>query len=167
MLASMLKQMSARRPDTPEPVQSLKKYMTRGERPETEVLEAAVLATTHGFSTTFIVIDAVDECPNTDGERGKLLTSLCRIIASMPDNLHILCTSRAEPDIVTMMSNVLSPPSRDKVDLTLYLLNHDIGLYIDKTLAKDAYDSWPDELKEEAKALLVQNADGMRVTTQL
>lgn len=163
MLASVLKQIHARRPDTPEPVQRLGEYRARGERPDTETLEAAVLATTHGFSETFVVIDALDECPTIMGERGKLLTSLCRIIAAMPDNLHILCTSRAEPDILAVMSTILSQPSRAEIDLTIYRdnVNRDVDLYIDKTFASATYSSWPNDLKEEAKKSLLRNADGM------
>lgn len=163
MLASLLKQIYARRPDTPEPIRRLSEYEARGERPDTETLETALLATTHGFSAAFIIIDALDECPILDGERAKLLTSLRRIIAAMPDNLHILCTSRAESDIIAAMGTVISPPSRAEIDLMVHLdsLNHDIGLYIDETLASAAYSTWPTDLKEEAKELLVKNADGM------
>lgn len=163
MLASLLKQIYARRPDTPEPIRSLGEYKARGERPDTETLEAALLATTHGFSAAFLVIDALDECPTSDGERGKLLSSLRRIVAAMPDNLHILCTSRAESDIIAAMETVMSPPSRAEIDLMIYRdsLDHDIGLYIDETLASAAYSTWPTDLKEEAKELLIENADGM------
>ena len=166
MLASILKQIYARRPDTPEAVQSLKDYKARGERPDTETLETAVLATAHGFSDTFIVIDALDECPSILGERKKLLASLRRIIAAMPPNVHIFCTSRAEPDIVSVMQSILSPMQRAQIDLTSHRsqLYDDIGLYIDNTLASDAYASWPRDLKDEAKESLIGNADGMQVT---
>lgn len=165
MLASLLKQIYARRPDTPEPIRRLGEYKARGERPDTETLEATLLATIHGFSTIFFVIDALDECPSLDGERRKLLSSLRRVIAAMPDNLHILCTSRAESDIIAAMGTVMSPPSRAEIDLTNYRdsLNRDIGLYIDETLASAAYSTWPTDLKEEAKELLIGNADGMWV----
>lgn len=165
MLASLLKQIYARRPDTPEPIRSLGEYKTRGERPDTKTLESALIATTHGFSAAFIVIDALDECSTLDGERGKLLTSLHRIIGAMPDNLHILCTSRAESDIIAAMGTIMSPPSRAEIDLMIYRdsLSHDIGLYIDETLASAAYGTWPADLKAEAKELLIQNADGMWV----
>lgn len=163
MLASLLKQIFARRPDIPDPVARLGEYKARGERPDTETLEAAILATSHWFSATFIIIDALDECPSASGEREKLLTSLGRLIATMPANIHILCTSRAESDIVTKMSGLLSEPQRAEIDLTTYRigLNHDIGLCIDETLSSDSYRSWPPSLKDHAKKLLIEKADGM------
>lgn len=163
MLASILKQIYARRPNTPDPVQNLREYKARGERPDTKTLEAAILATSHGFSATFIIIDALDECPSVSGEREKLLISLSRLVTAMPGNIHIWCTSRAEPDIATAMESLLCEPSRAKIDLEAHLdsLNHDIGLSIDETLASYPYRSWPGGLKAYAKTLLIERGDGM------
>lgn len=163
MLASLLRQICASRPDTPECILNLAKYKERGERPDTETLGKAVLAATHGFSGVFIVIDALDECPSVTGERGKLLTNLSRIIATMSDNIHILCTSRAESDILVAMRDCLSRPSRSEIDLTIYRdsLNRDIALYVDMTLTTAPFKSWPIDLKEDAKESLLRNADGM------
>lgn len=121
------------------------------------------MATTSGFLSVFIVIDALDECPILNRERRKLLGSLSRIIATMPDNLHVFCTSRAEPDISTVISAILSPPSRDAINLTVDQLgvNRDIGLYIESMLASRDYSSWPKYLKVKAKDLLIEKADGM------
>lgn len=165
MLASLIKQLCASRPDTPETVKSLSEYKDKGGRPDTRTLEAALLATVRGFSAAFIVVDALDECPTLTKERAKLLSSLGRIIAAMPDNLHIICTSRPEADIKAAMSAVLSPRQRVAIDLTTDRegLDDDIGLYIDTMLASADYGLWPDELKADAKALLIEKADGMYV----
>ncbi|KLU92750.1 hypothetical protein MAPG_11652, partial [Magnaporthiopsis poae ATCC 64411] len=163
MLASLVKQLCASRPDTPERVKSLSEYKDKGGRPETRTLEAALLATVCGFSAVFIVVDALDECPILTRERTKLLSSLGRIVAAMPGNLHILCTSRPEADIKAAMDAILSPPRRVAVDLTADRegLNQDIGLYIDTMLASTNYSLWPNKLKADAKALLIEKADGM------
>lgn len=122
-----------------------------------------VITTITGFSSVFIVIDALDECPAVDRERHKLLGSLRRIITAMPVNLHVFCTSRAEPDISAVISAILSPPSRAAIDLTTEQLgvNLDISLYIDSVLASHDYSSWPESLKAKAKDLLIMKADGM------
>lgn len=163
MLASLIKQLYASRPDTPQPVESLGEYKKKGERPDTKSLETAFIATVHGFSAVFIVIDALDECPTLNGERKILMDSLSRIIAMLPDNVHFFCTSRAEPDIKTRMGTILSPPSKAAMDLTIFRegLDHDIGLYLDSTFKSTDYDWWPDNLKAEAKASLIEKADGM------
>lgn len=165
MLASLAKQLYACRPDTPQEVESLERYRTRGERPDTKSLESALLANTRGFAATFIIIDALDECPILDGEREKLMTSFCRIIGAMANNVHVLCTSRAEADIVAAMSSVsrVTPSTRTKLDLNKQRrrIDRDIGLYIESTLASPAYSSWPLEIKEEAKRSLTEKAEGM------
>lgn len=99
MLASLIKQLYASRPDTPQRVESLREYKKRGERPDTKTLEIALIAIVHGFTAVFIVIDALDECPTLNGEQKILLVSLSRIILMLPDNVHIFCTSRPEPYI--------------------------------------------------------------------
>ncbi|ROV91219.1 hypothetical protein VMCG_09361 [Cytospora schulzeri] len=163
MLASLIKQLYANRPDTPQQVKSLSDYKKKGERPDTKTLEAALIATLHGFSAAFIVIDALDECPTLNGEQRMLLDSLSRIIAMMPENIHIFCTSRPEPDISTMMGTILSIPSKAAIDLTKYRngIDRDIGLYLDRTFKSNDYIEWPDDLKAEAKSSLIQKADGM------
>lgn len=165
MLASLVKQLYASRPNTPQAVESLQGYMTRGERPDTKTLETALLATTDGFAATFIVIDALDECPSLDGERHKLMASFYRIMSAIPNNVHVLCTSRAEADIATAMSNILDEtrPTGAKIDLNEQRrsIDRDIGLYIESTLASPIYSSWPREIKEEAKISLIEKAGGM------
>lgn len=168
MLASFVKQLCSRRPDTPRSVKDLAQYKERGERPDIETLEAALTATMRGFATVHMVIDGLDECPALNGERGELLNTLCRIVATAPDCVHFLFTSRKEADIDAAVSPLLSPPVRDSVDLAecRHHLDRDIGLYIDSTLASREYMSWPDNVKAEVRDTLIRKADGMLVNTR-
>ncbi|KAH6849839.1 ankyrin repeat-containing domain protein [Chaetomium sp. MPI-CAGE-AT-0009] len=163
MLASLVKQLCSRRPDTPQPIKDLARYKERGERPNTPMLEAALTATMRGFSTVHIVIDGLDECPDLNRERKKLLDSLRRIVTTAPDSVHVFCTSRREPDIDAAMSHLLCPPERQAIDLTTYRdqLDQDIGYYIDSTLESDEYSSWPESVKAEVRDKLIEKADGM------
>lgn len=167
MLASLVKQLYASRPDTPQAVKNLYEYKEKGERPDTKTLETVLIATIHGFSSVFIVIDALDECPTLNRERKTLLDSLGRITTATPDNLHLFCTSRAEPDIRAAISKILFSPSRAEIDLTSWQnrerLDRDIGLYIDSTFESADFSSWPENIRAEAKASLIQRADGMYV----
>ncbi|KAK4031769.1 hypothetical protein C8A01DRAFT_41783 [Parachaetomium inaequale] len=99
MLASLAKQLCARRPVLPQLMESLYEYKERGERPDAKTLEAALMAAMGGFSTVHIVIDAMDECPVLKGERRRLLDTICRTATAAPATLHMLCTSRKEADI--------------------------------------------------------------------
>lgn len=137
--------------------------MAKGERPDMETLEAALMSAVSGFSAVFIVIDALDECPVLDGERPRLLKCLHRIIASMPDNLHIFCTSRAEPDINMEIDELLDVPAKAAIDLTedQLSLNRDMHLYTDSVLGTETYCWWSDDVRAKAKDILIARADGM------
>lgn len=164
MLASLAKQLCSRRPDTPQVIKSLGEYKEKGQRPDTKALGATLTTVARGFSTVYIVIDALDECPSQEGERKRLLNSLRQIMAAAPANLHVFCTSRKEADIELAMSNLLPPPIKVAIiDLTVRrnVLDHDIGLFIDSTLASDEYCSWPETIRAEARKSLIEKADGM------
>lgn len=164
MLASLAKQLCSRRPDTPQPIKSLSEFKEKGHRPDTETLEAILTSVARGFSTVYIVIDALDECPPLEGERRRLLGSLRQIMTAASVNLHIFCTSRREADIDSAMTILLPVPLKvAMIDLTVRrnILDHDIGLFIDLTLSSDECRSWPDNIKAEARQSLIERADGM------
>ncbi|PHH83481.1 hypothetical protein CDD82_440 [Ophiocordyceps australis] len=160
MLASLLKQLYARRPDTPELVSNLREYKKKGERPDRETLSKALVSTMCGFSAVFVVIDALDECPTQGREREKLLGSLDEILNQRSDNLHLFYTSRPEEDIKRWLNET---PSLDTIDLTADAtgLDNDIERYIDSTLTGKNFSSWSEDIKTLAKKRLIEKADGM------
>ncbi len=166
MLASLLKQLCSRRPILPSVVENLLGYRERGERPDAKTLEHALMAAMSGFSAVHIAIDALDECPGPplSRERSKLLATLCQVIATSPASVHMLCTSRKESDIHAILSPFISAETtRRAMNLNGEFagLDHDIGLYIDSVLASPDFESWPDEVKAEARSSLIERADGM------
>lgn len=164
MLASLVKQLCSRRLDTHQPLKSLSELKEKGQRPATEILQAILTTIARGFSTVYIVIDAVDECPPLDGERRRLFDSLRQIVAATPATLHIFCTSRWEADIGSAMGTLLPPPLQvTMINMTARrnVIDHDIGLFIDLTLASYEYGSWSEIIKVEARKSLVDRADGM------
>lgn len=163
MLSSLIGQLCASRPDTPQPIEEFGSFIIKRERPDTETLENALRAAVRGFSAAYIVVDALDECPILDGERMRLMDCLSNIISKMPNNLHIFCTSRAEPDIRTKFEEMPSLPTKNTISLMKNQagLDSDLSLYIDATLATGTYKLWPPEIKTEAKESLLAKADGM------
>ncbi|RCI12325.1 hypothetical protein L249_0689 [Ophiocordyceps polyrhachis-furcata BCC 54312] len=165
MLASLIKQLCVARPDTPYSVARLGEDKERGHRPGTDKLEEALIATACGFSHTFIVIDGLDECPQLEGKREKLLEVLNNIMDRAPRNLHVFCTSRTEPDIAGAMDDISRAPGQSfaEIDLTAKrrMLDGDIDLYVRSTLASKSYKSWPEDIKNEARDTLLEKADGM------
>ncbi|KAL6695652.1 ankyrin repeat-containing domain protein [Trichoderma pleuroticola] len=164
MLSSLIKQICCCRPEIPEAAQKLGEFKTKGGRPDTERLEEVLLSSVYGFSAVYVIIDGLDECAELGGHRKKLLKSLRSILTNAPDNLHILCTSRNEPDI---RAGLLPAPSAStRIELNLLSrrnrIDHDIGKYVDSTLSSDEeFSSWPHEVKFEARKVLIQKSDGM------
>ncbi|KAL5085108.1 hypothetical protein Trisim1_010896 [Trichoderma cf. simile WF8] len=163
MLSSLIRQISAHRPYIPQSVQSLGEYKNNGGRPDTETLIEALIASIQGFSAVYIITDALDECPTLNGERKRLLNSLCDILNAAPDSLHMLCTSRKENDIDKAIRPLLCDPWGAEIDLSVQrkVLDDDIGKYIDSILADTEYDTWPTDIKEESRHALIDKADGM------
>ncbi|QYT00974.1 hypothetical protein H0G86_008031 [Trichoderma simmonsii] len=165
MLASLIKQVCSNRPGVSQlhAIKRLNDYKTKGQRPDTQTLEAALLSSTSGYSAVYIIIDGLDECPLLGGQREQLLKSLRRILAAASDNFHTFLTSRKEPDINLRISPLLSSPAKIEIDLLNYqqAIDNDIRQYINLTLATDDFDKWPEEVKEEARQLLIQKADCM------
>jgi hypothetical protein len=67
-----------------------------------------------GQIPTYIIIDALDECPNNTGTpsaRERVLNLVEDLVESKHPNLFICITSRPEQDINTVF-NPLTPPSR-------------------------------------------------------
>ncbi|KAL6690781.1 ankyrin repeat-containing domain protein [Trichoderma pleuroticola] len=163
MLASLIKQICVHLSSIPQLVKRLGDYKTKGERPDTRTLEAALIASTLKLSSVHFVIDGLDECPLLNNQREKLLKSLNYILAKAPKNLHIFLTSRKERDIDLKIRGLLSPPKRVEIDLLARQrkLDEDIRRYIISTLATDNFKDWPVDIKEEVKQSLIEKADSM------
>ena len=112
------------------------------------------------FDNVFIVIDALDECPK-DGERDQLLAAISDIKAISASNLHILVTSRREPDIEDAVLPLVSVPV---IPLQGSYVNMDIQMHIAHQLATDPkLKKWSIEIKEEIESTLTKGANGMYV----
>ena len=110
---------------------------------------------------TFIIIDALDECPTQGGERAKLLELLQSLGASQNANLHILVTSRKECDIEEKLTGLatLSSFSIQGEDTDMDILTHvKVQLASDSTMSK-----WPESIKLEIEEVLTSKAQGMHV----
>lgn len=81
----------------------------------------------------------------------------------MSDNLHIFCTSRAEPDIHMAIDKLLDARSKTAIDLTENQvgLDRDMRLYIDSVLGTEMYCWWSDDVMAKAKDIMITRADGM------
>ena len=120
-----------------------------------------MLAVTTRQKPIFIVMDALDECPNygTPTPREGVLKLVMILVRLQLPNLHICVTSRPEIGI----QNILKPLAVNAISL------HDeakqkfvIANYIDSVVSSDARMSkWRDEDKKLVVKELSEQADGM------
>ena len=117
-----------------------------------------------GQLPTYIVIDALDECPNnigTPSSREKVLNFVEDLVESNHPNLFICITSRPEQDITATL-NPLTPPSR-RVSLHEEVgQRRDIDCYVRSFVQSDkAMRRWRLEDKELVISVLSKRANGM------
>ena len=109
-----------------------------------------------GFSSAYIILDALDEC----SERDKVLDWVQNLILHKNGNLkvHLITTSRPEKDINNKLNSYHS------VDLVKASGNHNILAYLDYQLQNDNdWQKWNQEIQDEVKLTLIKQADGMYV----
>ena len=113
----------------------------------------------YGFSSTFIVLDALDECT----EREKLLNWIQTVVLEKDINLglHLIVTSRPEQDIEDKFKSYCY------IDLVEESENHDLVAYLDYQLQNDSdLQKWKSDTQELIKVTLMKQADGMYVYYQ-
>lgn len=165
MLSSCITQLCSRRPDTPSSVEALKEYKAKAQRPETKELESMLAATVEGFSQVYLVIDALDECPLSKGERGKLLQVLLQLQQRSLSTIHVLCTSRRERDIEAALGALIPSPTKSIINLHNCEdgVSRDIESFVNLRLTSSSSPcrSWPPALKEKVRLALNDKADDM------
>jgi hypothetical protein len=125
-----------------------------GSQPSIEDLQKVLLAILDKFQHVYIVIDGVDQCP----ERNALLKWIRAMITWRNGKLHLLVTSRAERDII----NVLSP--YDSVGMVPDDVNADIKLYVDHVLQNDeVFGQLAPDIRSNLRTRLLASAGGMYI----
>ena len=115
-----------------------------------------------GQAPIFLIVDALDECPDTSpipSHREKALELLEQLIESQIPNLRICVTSRPEIDIKV----VLQPLTFRSISLQDEAGQmEDIERYIKSVVEKDKKNRrWTAEDKQTVIDALTRNADGM------
>ena len=115
-----------------------------------------------GQAPIYLIIDALDECPNTSAipsHREKVLTLVKQLIESRLTNLHICVTSRPETDIKVVL-DPLTFCSISIHDESGQM--EDIEFYIKSIVNKDPMNRrWKAEEKQLVIDVLTKRADGM------
>lgn len=127
-------------------------------QPPINILQMTLRSVLEELGQTFLVIDALDECTGETGTRNEVLDLLHELSWWALPNVHVLITSRKEPDIEKSLTSL---ETLRAVCIQTQQQN-DIAIYVKSLLATDSnLKRWSAEVKEEIIEALVKNADGM------
>ena len=165
LLPSLLCQLSARSDPFCDILSRLYSVHNRGaQRPDDHAMMECLkeMFTLEAQEPTYIIMDALDECPNTTGipsSRGRLLNFVDELIRLQFPNLHICVTSRLEHDIQAVLEHLTPHPltlhdeSGQQQDITNYLTSF--------VNSNERMRRWSRADKNLVIRLLLEKADGM------
>lgn len=159
MLSSLLCQLCSAVHNIPEDLLKLYEKCQNGrQKPCIPDFKAILSSLTAEFDSTYIVLDALDECPRGE-ERTELLNQLEAL--SGWNTINLLVTSRSEQDIkgvlLPLEGMCAVPIQSDDVD-------PDIKHYVRKQLAEDLkLRKWPDSVKTTIEETLAAKSQGMYI----
>jgi hypothetical protein len=149
LVASLLKQIVQDRRTTPDGISSLHRLCEKQyRRPTLEELTKALKSETTTFSRVFIVVDALDECPDDGGTRANLLQAL----RSLSGNINLMVTSRDIPSIAQEFQGTMHLP--------IYATESDVRRYVEGRIAR-ARRRHLTALRADVVNKVVENSKGM------
>ncbi|KAB5578344.1 hypothetical protein GE09DRAFT_546332 [Coniochaeta sp. 2T2.1] len=98
LLATILKQLLFGQPSIPDAISDLYRQHLEGTKIDLHDFASALCSILAVYSRTYIVIDALDECPDDTGARHQLLASLRSL--QRDSHLCLMLTSRFLPGIL-------------------------------------------------------------------
>lgn len=114
------------------------------------------------FDDTYIILDALDESPR-DRYRGDMLQTLVDLRAWKAPGLHLLVTSREEPDIRDVFVDEFGALQDEMISMKNDSVDNDIASFISGSLKTDyrlrKWEKYHDQIKEA----LTERANGVYV----
>jgi hypothetical protein len=167
LLSSLVSQLSAELDSCYQVLSQLfSKHAGGTRKPTTGALKECVkdMFSQPGQGPIYIVVDALDECPNFPGRpsaRDEVLELIEELVDLKLENLHLCVASRPEVDIRT----VLEPLTTHKISLHDESgQKEDIIKYIESVVRSDrSMRRWKDEDRQLVVDTLSGKADGMYV----
>lgn len=153
LLAAILKQLVQARPSIAEPVEILyMQHADRGTKPSLEEIFEALQSVIGSYSSVYLAVDALDECPDRDGTRRQFLAKLQDLQSGT--DLRLFATSRFIPDIVDEFNAALTLEIRaSDGDVKRFVAGQTYRL--PKCIQRD------DTLQDMMQERVVQAVDGM------
>jgi hypothetical protein len=163
LLSSLLVQLSNQSDRFFEILSAFYMAHARGSRQpgEDELMQCLRDMISQGISPVFIIVDALDECPDSSGlasPRAEVL-EIIRRLDGMSPRVYLCITSRLEMDI----QRVLKPLTSYIVSLDDHDGQHeDVAEYVKYAVYSDpTMQEWPEEAKNLVIGTLTQDCGGM------
>ena len=130
--------------------------------PTLDDLQNTLLRILDGFSSTFIILDALDECADREKLLNWIQTDILENLKKdMNLGLHLIVTSCPEQEVEDKFK------CYHYIDLAEESENHDLVAYLDYQLQNDSdLQKWNFETQEQIKLKLMKQADGLYVYYQ-
>ncbi|MCJ1347463.1 hypothetical protein MMC31_005688 [Peltigera leucophlebia] len=150
----------------PEKLKELYRACNNGRGVATlDALRAALFAVVDKFGDVFIVADALDECPNNENLREELLELIKDMSTQSSSNIHLLVTSRPEPDIEELL---LSLSTTRVISIQGSPIEADIKSYICHEISSESkLKKFPVEEQEKIKKRLLLGRMGYKALESL
>ena len=151
LLASLLKQLAQKQPSMPESIGSLYEHHKRkGTWPALAEILEVFHSVVGNYSRVFIIIDALDECQASDGDRMRLLSEIFSLQAKTGANLFV--TSRFIPEIMKKFEGIIV--------LEIRASDEDVSRYVEGRMSQSIISEYPG-LQDTIRTEIVKAADGM------
>ncbi|KFY84554.1 hypothetical protein V500_09211 [Pseudogymnoascus sp. VKM F-4518 (FW-2643)] len=159
LLASLLKRLVQGRPTLPNSTKYLYEcHKSKQTRPSFQEISKELQSVIASFSTTFIVIDALDECQVSNGGQMKFLSEILSLQTNTGANLFV--TSRFIPHIIEEFQGAAS--------LEVRASDGDVQRYLDGQLSRlPSFVRRNLDMQEQIKTEIIKAVDGMFLLAQL
>ncbi|GFF54553.1 hypothetical protein IFM46972_10053 [Aspergillus udagawae] len=158
LLSSLLKQLSERLPTVPGEISDLySQHKTDRTRPSLEEISRTLYSVAIKYSRVFILVDALDECRESENCRIKFLSEIFSLQARC--GINIFATSRMNGEIEKIFTNAIS--------LEIRATDHDVETYLDERMRLQQLDILDDDTKIEIKRTVVNATGGMFLLAKL
>jgi hypothetical protein len=155
LLASLLKQLVQEQPSLPESVKSLyERHKDKQDRPSFDEISKVLHSVVADYSRAFIIIDALDECQVSKGDRRNLLSEIFSLQAKTGINLFV--TSRFIQEITKEF--------KGSMILEVRASDEDVQRYLNgRILQTQLHILKHGDLQDEIKTKIAEAIDGMYV----
>ncbi|KAF7917816.1 uncharacterized protein EAE97_011954 [Botrytis byssoidea] len=159
LLRNLLRQLIQGQSSIPDSVQALyNRHKDNRKQPSLNEISRILHSVTAIYSRVFVVVDALDECQDSDGCRKTFIEEMLSLQAKIGVNLF--ATSRPIPEIIQKFAGGIS--------LEIRASNEDVRLYLDGRLSQlPAFVRRYPKLQDEIKTEIVKTVDGMFLLAQL